>query len=184
MRSSPTGVTPNGFSSGSVDQCEVARCPSSRPAAASTSEPLHTDVVQAAAGCTRRNQSSSFSSRAAIVVPGPPGTSTTSGSGVSPKEWVAPMTSTPESAVTGPGSCHTNRTSVSGMKRNTSYGPMKSSAVKSGYNTIAICVAGEVIRNSCRFVGKFCGIDRAIRPSAERSCGARIPPTRSRSGRR
>src|ERR1700755_121786 len=50
------------------------------------------------------------------------------------------MMSMPESAVTGPGSCHTKRTSVSGSHSSTSKGPMKSSAVKPGYVTIAICV--------------------------------------------
>src|SRR5690606_40495308 len=41
-----TGVTSKAGSWSSASQCEVARRPVSRPAAASSSEPVHTDVVQ------------------------------------------------------------------------------------------------------------------------------------------
>ena len=45
MRSSLTGCAPNVRSTGNAAQCEVARLPSSRPAAARISEPEHTDAV-------------------------------------------------------------------------------------------------------------------------------------------
>ena len=45
MRSSPTGSTPNVRSIGSAAQCDVARLPSSSPAAARITDPEHTDVV-------------------------------------------------------------------------------------------------------------------------------------------
>ena len=48
IRSSPTGVTPNGFSIGTHIQCDVARLPSSNPAAARITEPEHTDAVHVA----------------------------------------------------------------------------------------------------------------------------------------
>src|ERR1700726_1146900 len=110
IRSSATAVTPNPFNSGMASQCDVARRPLSRPAAARITDPEHTDVVQLAVRWARRNHSSSASSRACTGVDGPPGTRITSGEGVSANEWVAPMTSTPESAVIGPDSCHTNLT--------------------------------------------------------------------------
>ena len=59
-------------------------------------------------------------SRAADALPGPPGTSTMSGEGVSSKACVAPIASTPESATTGPGSCATKRMSAPGSPRSTS----------------------------------------------------------------
>ena len=47
MRSSPTAVTPpKVLSIGTTIQCEVALRPSSNPAAASSTEPEHTEVVQ------------------------------------------------------------------------------------------------------------------------------------------
>jgi len=119
-RTSATAVTPNPFNSGMASQCDVARRPLSRPAAARITDPEHTDVVQLAVRWARRNHSSSASSRACTGVDGPPGTRITSGEGVSANEWVAPMTSTPESAVIGPDSCHTNLTSASGRFRSTS----------------------------------------------------------------
>ena len=83
-------------------------------------EPEQTDVVHVAVPSACRTQSSNASSRECSTVVIPPGTRMMSGEGVSAKEWVAPMTRTPESAVIGPGSCHTNRISVSGSQRNTS----------------------------------------------------------------
>ena len=119
-RSSPTGLAPRPFSMVSAAQCDAARLPSSRPAAARMTEPEHTDVVQVAVWCAERTQSSSTSSRACSMVVIPPGTKMTSGVGVSANEWVAPMIRTPESAVIGPGSCHTKRTSASGSRCSTS----------------------------------------------------------------
>src|SRR5271168_2089197 len=48
MRSSPTALTPITFRAGSAAQCDVARLPSSNPAAARMIEPEHTDVVHVA----------------------------------------------------------------------------------------------------------------------------------------
>ena len=48
-RDTATGTAPNIFSVGMASQCDVARRPSSRPAAARITEPEHTDVVQLAA---------------------------------------------------------------------------------------------------------------------------------------
>ena len=103
MRSSPTGCAPKARRACTAAQCEVARLPSSRPAAASSTEPEHTEAVQVVVSWVRRSQSRSRSSRACSIVENPPGTSTMSGAGVSSNECVAPMTSTPESAAIGPG---------------------------------------------------------------------------------
>ena len=94
--------------------------PVSTPAAARISDPEHTDVVQVAVSCAWRTQSSTFWSCACSNVDIPPGTRTMSGEGVSSNEWVAPTSSTPESAAIGPDSCQTKRTSVSGRLRKTS----------------------------------------------------------------
>jgi hypothetical protein len=55
------------------------------------------------------------------------------------------MTNTPESAVIGPGSCHTKRTSAPDKFRSTSYGPIMSKAVNPGYVTNAIWVIGVLL---------------------------------------
>ena len=61
-------------------QCVVAVSPSSSPAAASTSEPVHTDVVNVVVSWAVRTQSStSLVVRPAARVPTPPGNTTTSG---------------------------------------------------------------------------------------------------------
>ena len=83
-------------------------------------DPEHTDAVHVAVSWAWRTQSSTFSSRACSKVVIPPGTRMMSGEGVSANEWVAPTSSTPESAAIGPGSCQTNRTSASGRLRSTS----------------------------------------------------------------
>ena len=64
----------------SASQCEVARRPSSSPAAARTSEPVHTDVVQVLVSWTSRSHSSIGPPARAATSPGPPGTTTMSGS--------------------------------------------------------------------------------------------------------
>lgn len=104
-----------------MSQCDVARRPRSRPAAARIAEPEHTDVVQVDDSWARRSQSGSFPSRACSIDVMPPGTRMMSGEGVSSKECVAPISSTPESAGIGPGSCQTKRTSASGRASPTSW---------------------------------------------------------------
>jgi hypothetical protein len=59
----------------------VAVSPSSSPAAASTSDPVHTDVVNVVVACAVRTQSSTRSSVINARVPWPPGNTTTSGCG-------------------------------------------------------------------------------------------------------
>ena len=117
MRSSPTDLTPSAFSADSAAQCDVARLPSSSPAAASMIEPEQTETVHVAVSCALRSQARTFSSRACSIVEKPPGTKMTSGVSVSSKECVAPTTSTPLSAAIGPGACQTKRTSAPGRKR-------------------------------------------------------------------
>jgi hypothetical protein len=71
-------------SPGCTIQWVVAGSPSRMPAAARISAPGQTDVVHRVVSCTRRSQSSSCLSAIAVAGRGPePGTSTTSGVGVS-----------------------------------------------------------------------------------------------------
>ena len=67
----------------STDQCVVAVSPSSRPAAPSTSDPVHTDVVNVVVVCALRTQSSTRSSSISARVPTPPGKTMMSGSATS-----------------------------------------------------------------------------------------------------
>ncbi len=54
---SSTGTAPSSRSSSRASQCVVASTPSSTPAAASSSEPVHTDVVQVVVSWAVRIQS-------------------------------------------------------------------------------------------------------------------------------
>lgn len=58
---SPVASAPNGPSCPVASQWDVARRPRSSPAAASSSEPVHTEVVQVLVASAARNQSSSTS---------------------------------------------------------------------------------------------------------------------------
>ena len=93
------------------------------PAAASSSEPVHTDVVQVECSCAWRSQSSIGSSSISARVPKPPGTTITSGSGTSPSEWSATSASIPFSVRLDPGSFATKRTRAPGSAREHLIGP-------------------------------------------------------------
>jgi hypothetical protein len=97
-----TGRAPNSRSRSRCSQCEVARRPSSSPAAARISDPVHTDVVQLLAASARRSQSSTGPLSICASWPGPPGTRTMSGCGTSPSAASAVTVSMPVSAGTGP----------------------------------------------------------------------------------
>ena len=97
-----TGRAPSGRSRSRASQCEVARRPSSSPAAARISDPVHTDVVQLLAASARRSQSCTGPSPICSSWPGPPGTSTMSGCGTSSRAASAVIVSMPVSARTGP----------------------------------------------------------------------------------
>jgi len=75
----PTGSAPNCRSDSSRSQFEVARFPSSSPAAPSTSDPVQTEVVHLVAPSTSRSHCSSSSSCISGRLPMPPGTRTRSG---------------------------------------------------------------------------------------------------------
>jgi hypothetical protein len=63
-----------------ADQCVVARSPSSRPAAASTNAPVHTEARRCTRPCARRNQRTQAPSRTTAVTgaSSPPATITVS----------------------------------------------------------------------------------------------------------
>ena len=92
-------------------QCVVAVSPSRRPAAASTSEPVHTDVVNVVVSWAVRTQSSTRSSCTSGRVPTPPGNTTTSGWGSSSNVASISIPRKPFSERTGPRSWPTNVTS-------------------------------------------------------------------------
>ena len=71
---SDVGVAPNSFSMSSAAQCVVAFFPCSSPAAPSSSEPVHTDVVHVLPASIARIHSSVASSSMSGRVPMPPGT--------------------------------------------------------------------------------------------------------------
>ena len=64
-----TGVAPRRPSVSMNAQCVVASSPSRIPAAPSTSEPVHTEVVHSDASCAARTQPSMCSSRISARVP-------------------------------------------------------------------------------------------------------------------
>ncbi len=116
-----TGVAPNSASVSSAIQCVVASSPSRIPAAPSTSEPVHTEVVHSrvlvgvlepaddlrvvpsARGCRSR-----------------PGTTITSGSGSSSRDSSATSASISVSVRFGPGSAAMKWTVAPGMRERTS----------------------------------------------------------------
>ena len=80
---------------------EVARRPSSRPALASSADPEQTDIVSSASAERLRRKSSSAALPSCASVPMPPGSSTRSSRGQSPKSWCATV-STPGVEATAP----------------------------------------------------------------------------------
>ena len=83
-------------------QWVVASRPSSTPAAPSSSEPVHTEVVHSDVSCARRIQPTQRLVVSAASVPVPPGTTSTSGSGRSASAASALRVSIPVSVVYGP----------------------------------------------------------------------------------
>ena len=83
-------------------QCVVAVRPSSSPAAASTSDPVHTDVVKVVVSWAVRTQSRTRSSPSSARVPTPPGNTTTSGVGSSSNVASTSMPRNPLSERTTP----------------------------------------------------------------------------------
>jgi hypothetical protein len=113
---SPVGSTPKFFRWSRASQWEVARRPSRSPAAASSSEPVHTDVVQVLVASAARSQSRSTSLSICGVWPGPPGTTTMSGVGTSARVLSAVMARLPVSVRTGPACSATKTVSESGRR--------------------------------------------------------------------
>ena len=75
----PVGIAPYSFSRSSDAQCVVASLPSSRPAAASNIEPVHTDVVHVVVRVDRADPLEQRARRSrARRVANPPGTTSTS----------------------------------------------------------------------------------------------------------
>ncbi len=117
---SGTASTPSPRSSSSASQWLVARLPSSRPAAASTSEPVQTEVVHVLRSSAARSQSCTGPSSISASRPGPPGTSTTSGCSSSVSEASAVSASWPVSVRLGPACSATNVTVAPGRRLSTS----------------------------------------------------------------
>ena len=164
----PVGVAPVDSSVGYVDQCVVAVSPCSSPAAPSTSEPVHTDVVKRVVSCAVRTQSSTRSSVISGRVPTPPGNTMMSGRGISSNVASRVMPRKPFSLRTSPRSWPMNVMSKPGIRCSTSYGPMPSSAVNRGKSGIAICRAGAghgVLLSWCRGGGRVV-TDAAAREAA------------------
>lgn len=113
---SPVGSAPNVFRTSRASQCEVARRPSSRPAAASSSEPVQTEVVQVLPASAARSQPSSVSFSIWALWPGPPGTITRSGAGTSARVRSATSARLPLSLRTGPVRSATKTVSAPGVR--------------------------------------------------------------------
>ncbi len=113
---SPVGSAPNSSSVSSASQCEVARRPVSSPAAASSSDPVQTEVVQAVAASADRSQPSRASFSIWSLWPGPPGTITTSGEGTSASVFSATSARLPVSLCTGPVRSATKTVSAPGVR--------------------------------------------------------------------
>src|ERR1019366_6231284 len=111
-------------------QWVVAPLPSSSPAAASTSEPVQTDVVHSLISFAVLSHSSTPSPARAATSPGPPGTRTMSPPRTSASERSATTVSMPLSVVIGPRSAARKARLTPGRRLSTSYGPIASRAVK------------------------------------------------------
>src|SRR6185503_7162185 len=138
-----TGMAPKSCRSSCDIQCVVARYPSSRPAAPRSSAPLHTEVVyRALVPRSRRNAMSSRLS-SAWLTPQPPGTQMTSKS-EEDSNVASGINVIPHSVRTGAIEDESSVTFVEGIRLNTSYGPVRSSCVRSGNSTIATLVDNGV----------------------------------------
>src|SRR5690606_31759837 len=126
-----TGTAPNSASIGSDAQWLVARRPASRPAAASTNEPVHTEVTQRAPAACARTNSRTTSSVSTSKAPCPPGTSSRSAWGASSKLTVGTIDQ-PPSHRTGSVVRHASCSSTSGSDDNTCAGPVRSNCVRFG----------------------------------------------------
>jgi hypothetical protein len=104
QRASSTQRTRSPWLVASAKNClfEVARCPSSRPARASSAEPEHTDMTTRASAARARRNPSSASFCSSGTVPTPPGSSTRSSLGQSSKPNSASALG-PWAERTGPG---------------------------------------------------------------------------------
>ncbi|EPQ70845.1 ThiJ/PfpI family protein [Mycobacterium marinum MB2] len=111
---------PSPLSSSAARQCVVAVNPSSKPAAASSSAPVHTEVVNLVCGCTACSQPRMVSSSSSPRVPMPPGNTTTSGASTSSKVASQVTPSMPFSVRTSPRWCPMNTTSIDGIRCRTS----------------------------------------------------------------
>ena len=94
---------------GANDQCVVATHPSSSPASAASTAPLHTLTTRRARGATSRIQSISVGSLRAVSVPNPPGSTTVSTSSPGPGSASAIRVS-PVPVSTGAAPADTTRT--------------------------------------------------------------------------
>ena len=117
---SGTGTAPRAASSSCASQWVAASTPSRIPAAASSSEPVHTDVVQRLWAWASRSQASTAASASSARLPKPPGTTTTSGRGCADSGASAVSARLPCSVRLGPGCAATRVTSAPGMRASTS----------------------------------------------------------------
>ncbi len=127
---SPVGRAPCFGSCSRYSQWLVAFRPSSSPAAASSRDPVHTEVVQVVVASTVRSQSMTTGLAISRSGCGPPGTMTMSGRVTSSSPLSATSASAPLSVRTGPGRSETKTTSASVSRPRVSKGPMASRAVK------------------------------------------------------
>ncbi|MNP22083.1 hypothetical protein D3C76_1147350 [compost metagenome] len=112
--------------------------PLSRPAAPSTSAPVHTDVTYRALVAWALMNARVGSSSINGPTPLPPGTQITSSAGQSSKVTVG-LSISPVLAVMGIRSFQIRCTFTSGSDARTSYGPVRSSCCTCGNNRKPIC---------------------------------------------
>src|SRR4051794_3913154 len=114
------GSAPNAASVSRQIQWQVAALPSSRPAAARTSEPVQTDVVHLVVWSISRSHPSTSSSASRGRVPAPPGTSTISALSSSERATSTVRPSAAVSVRTSPCCLPTKATSAPGIRDSTS----------------------------------------------------------------
>src|SRR6202034_3658316 len=126
-------------------QWVAAVSPSSSPAAASSSEPVHTEVVNRVVACNWRTQPRTSWSFSSGQTPPPPGTSRTSQASTSEYRVGTSTGSEPSTSVIHPDSGATKRTFAPGTWARISYGPIASSGSKRSKSKITISMPQPAI---------------------------------------
>src|SRR5438552_4193910 len=142
------GFAPSSASCSCAAQCVVASSPRRMPAAPSSREPVHTDVVHWLVSCAARSQSSSGFGVISTRVPKPPGTMMMSGCGTADSGSSATSVSCRLSVRYGPGVTATQRMRAPGRRESTSYGPMASSAVMRSNSGMAMSMGFPLVPHS------------------------------------